>query len=63
MKLAKIEEPCLLALSLANRAIKKCILNLELVTYKCLRLKLLSLKKSHAYSDSESHLNNENCCF
>ena len=34
-----------------------------MVKYKCLRLKWLSLKKSHAYSDSESHLNNENCCF
>ena len=42
---------------------KKCIFNLELVKYKCLRLKWLSLKKSHAHSDSESHLNNENCYF
>ena len=42
---------------------QKCIFHLELVKYKCLRLKSLSLKKSHAHSDSESHLNNENCHF
>ena len=36
---------------------------MELIKYKCPRLKWLSLKKSHAHSDSESHLNNENCYF
>ena len=37
--------------------------NLESVKYKCLRLQLLSLKKSHVHFDSKSHLNNENCYF
>ena len=36
--------------------------NLELVI-KCLRLELLSLKEFHVHSNSESHLNNENCNF
>ena len=36
---------------------------MELVKYKCLRLKVLSFEKSNAHSDSESHLNNENCYF
>ena len=36
---------------------------MELVTYKFLSLKLLSLKEFHAHSDSERPLNNENCYF
>ena len=36
---------------------------MELVTYKFLRLNLLGLKGFRAHSDSESHLNNENCYF
>ena len=62
MKLAEIEEPCLQALSLANYAIKHAFFNLNW-SNKSVSGHFLSWKKSRANSNSENHLNNENCYF